>query len=101
MPDKEKPDLQQGANDNSEYRWQVYIVQCADETLYTGVALDVDKRVLEHNESPRAAKYTRARRPVKLVYTENCDNQSQALQREHAIKKLSRAEKLLLIHQSV
>lgn len=97
MPENETSDSQQDANNNSECSWQVYIVQCADKTLYTGVARDVDKRVQEHNESPRAAKYTRARRPVKLVYTENCDNQSQAQQREHVIKQLSRTEKLQLI----
>ncbi len=61
------------------------------------MAREVDKRVQEHNESPRAAKYTRARRPVKLVYTENCDNQSQALKREHAIKQLTRTQKRKLI----
>ena len=98
MPDQDKPEQQQGANDNSECRWQVYIVQCADKTLYTGVARDVLKRVQEHNQSPRAAKYTRARRPVKLIYTEYCDNQSQAQQREHAIKKLTRSKKLRLIN---
>ena len=77
--------------------WQVYIVRCADDTLYTGVARDVEKRVLEHNESPRGAKYTKGRRPVVLMYSEDCDDRSQALRREHVIKQLSRTEKIKLI----
>lgn len=78
-------------------RWQVYMVRCADDTLYTGVACDVDKRVQEHNESPRGAKYTKARRPVILVYAEACDDRSQALRREHQIKQLTRRDKLNLV----
>ena len=83
--------------DDSDCGWQVYIVRCADDTLYTGVARDVEKRVLEHNESPRGAKYTKARRPVVLMYCEACDDRSQALRREHVIKKLPRIEKIRLI----
>lgn len=81
--------------------WQVYIVRCADETLYTGIALDVEKRVGEHNHGRLAARYTRARRPVVLVYTEACASRSHALRREHAIKKLSRRDKEQLVHSAM
>lgn len=78
--------------------WAVYILCCADESLYTGVAKDVQKRLAEHNtDNVKGAKYTRARRPVVLVYQEGCESRSEACKRESAIKKLSRAEKLLLI----
>ncbi|MBI1423700.1 MAG: GIY-YIG nuclease family protein [Gammaproteobacteria bacterium] len=83
------------------YSWQVYIVRCADETLYTGIARDVHKRIHEHNHGRLAARYTRSRRPVVLVYTESCDSRSQALQREMAIKKLSRQDKEQLCRQAV
>lgn len=73
--------------------WHVYIVRCADETLYTGVAQDVLRRLHEHNHTRLAARYTRSRRPVELVYSEACDSRSQAMRREIAIKKLSRRDK--------
>lgn len=79
--------------------WQVYIVRCADATLYTGIARDVTKRIDEHNHSHLAARYTRARRPVVLVYLESCDSRSEALRREIAIKKLSRRDKERLCRQ--
>ena len=75
----------------------VYILECADKTLYTGITTDVQKRLLEHNESDKGAKYTRVRRPVKLVYTEDAPDRSMASKREYAIKKLTRAKKLELI----
>lgn len=74
----------------------VYILECADGTLYTGWTTCPERRVKAHN-SGKGAKYTRSRRPVKLVYTETCQNQSDALRREYEIKQLSRAQKLLLI----
>ena len=74
----------------------VYILECADGTLYTGWTTDVQKRVRTHNAG-KGAKYTRPRRPVKLVYTENFESKSDALRREYQIKQLSRAQKLLLI----
>jgi len=77
--------------------WYVYILKCADGTLYTGVTTDVDKRVLAHNEAKTGAKYTKARRPVKLMYKETLISRGAALKREVAIKKLSRIEKLSLI----
>jgi len=76
--------------------WYVYIVRCSDNSLYTGIALDVDKRLAEHN-GKGAAKYTRSRQPVTLVYTEVTDSRSAASSREIAIKKLSKQEKEVLI----
>ncbi len=77
--------------------YYVYILECSDNTLYTGIAKDVHKRLKEHNTSEKAAKYTRARRPVRLVYTQELHTRSEALKREYAIKKLKREEKLRLI----
>lgn len=75
----------------------VYILRCADDSLYTGIATDVVRRLGEHNESDTGAKYTRGRRPVTLVYSEKLPTRSLALKREAAIKQLSRTEKLALI----
>ena len=75
--------------------WYVYIVRCADRTLYTGVARDLRARVDAHNAG-RGAKYTRARLPVKLIYQESAEDRGAALRREHAIKRLSRVEKRAL-----
>lgn len=77
--------------------YYVYIVRCKDGTLYTGYTNNLEKRIHDHNFSKTGAKYTRARRPVKLVYSEKYRTLSQVLKREIAIKKLSRIEKLLLI----
>jgi len=76
----------------------VYMVQCSDDTLYTGIATDVKRRLQEHNNSDKGAKYTKVRRPVKLVYSEASENRSSATKREIAIKKLSREKKLELIN---
>jgi len=74
--------------------WNVYILRCADNTLYTGIAIDLNKRIDEHNNDNRkAAKYTRVRRPVKLVYAETCKDRSAAASREALIKRLKRIEK--------
>src|SRR5437870_3140823 len=70
----------------------VYVVRCADGTLYTGYAGDPERRVQVHNTG-RGAKYTSTRRPVSLVYSEVCESRSAALKREHALKALSRPEK--------
>ena len=80
-----------------ELAWCVYILECNDRTLYTGVTNNIENRLHQHNHGQVGAKYTRARRPVKLVYTESQKNKSEAMKREHAIKKLSRTEKLILI----
>ena len=78
--------------------WYVYVVRCSDNSLYTGIALDVVRRINEHNSHDAlGAKYTRARRPVKLVYQETMSSRSEAGSREHAIKKLSKQEKENLI----
>jgi putative endonuclease len=78
--------------------WYVYLVQCGDGSLYTGISNDVAARVAVHNEG-RGARYTRSRRPVTLVYLERRRSRSTALRREAAIKALSRAEKQALISE--
>ena len=78
--------------------WSVYIVRCADGSLYTGIATDVARRVEEHNESNLlAARYTRARRPVVLVYEEAAATRSAAGKREYEVKQMSREEKEALV----
>jgi len=77
----------------------VYILECNDATLYTGITTDVKRRVEEHNSSEKGAKYTKIRRPVKLVYTYACSDRSSALKKEYAIKRLSRKKKLELLHK--
>jgi len=77
--------------------YYLYILQCSDKTLYTGITVDLTRRVKEHNTSKLGAKYTSARRPVKLVYSKKFRNRSTASREEHRIKKLSREEKLELI----
>ena len=78
--------------------WRVYILRCSDDTLYTGITTDLSRREDEHNNSKLGAKYTRVRRPVKLIYSEHCDDKSSASKREYEIKQLSRKEKLELIN---
>lgn len=76
----------------------VYIVECADGTYYTGIATDVERRIMEHNGAKgRGARYTAARRPVALVYQAPFDTRSQALKGEIQIKRLSRRAKEVLI----
>lgn len=76
--------------------WLVYIVECADKSLYTGVTSDLEKRMSVH-AAGKGAKYTRHRRPLILRYTEAVDSKGDALRRETAIKALDRAAKLALI----
>jgi putative endonuclease len=78
----------------------VYMVECADGTLYTGWAMDVERRVETHNAG-RGARYTRMHRPVKLVYVEACGSRAAALKRELAIKRMPRAKKLALMRKGV
>ena len=73
------------------------MLECSDGTLYTGITTELERRLDEHNNSPKGAKYTRARRPVTLVYSEELENRSAASKREFAIKKMSKKEKLQLI----
>jgi len=75
----------------------VYILECSDNSLYTGITTNIEKRLNEHNTSPKGAKYTKARRPVKLVYQEASEDRSTASKREYAIKKLTKTKKLELI----
>ena len=74
----------------------VYMVRCADGTLYTGYARDIDRRTKAHNAG-RGAKYTACRRPVSLVYSERCESRGAALKREYEIKQLARIEKEELV----
>lgn len=78
----------------------VYIIKCADDTLYTGYAKDVKARIAKHN-SGNGAKYTRNRGPVRLMYSEVYKTKSEALKREYEIKKLTRQQKLALIRRDV
>jgi putative endonuclease len=73
----------------------VYIIQCADDTLYTGWAVDVTARVKVHNAG-RGARYTKTRRPVSLLYSEELPTRADAMRRERQIKKLPRLKKLAL-----
>ena len=77
--------------------WFVYILHCADNTLYTGITTDIERRLHQHNHTKTGAKYTRVRRPVNLVYQEQCETRSAATQREYELKQLSRDEKINVI----
>ena len=77
--------------------WYVYLLHCADGSYYTGITTDLRRRLQEHNtDSRKAAKYTRARRPLEMVYFELCQSRSEAGVREYAIRKLPRSKKIEL-----
>ena len=78
--------------------YYVYILKCSDDTLYTGITTDPERRLKEHN-SGTGAKYTRSRRPVEMVYSETAADRSEASKRETEIKKFSRAQKLEMIRR--
>ena len=78
-------------------QWYVYMVRASDQTLYTGITTDPQRRLAEHQSGKAGAKYFRGRKAVEMVYLELGYNRSTAASREAAIKKLSRAEKLALI----
>ena len=81
-----------------ESSYYVYMVECSDGTYYTGITTDIKRRIEEHNTSEKGAKYTRTRRPVKLVYSEEYPDRSSASKREWEIKnKFTRAEKQKLL----
>ena len=80
--------------------WYVYILRCGDESLYTGITDDVEKRLAAHRAG-KGAKYTRGRGPLELVYTECLPDKSAALRREIAIKKLTRQQKLVLCGEGI
>lgn len=77
--------------------WSLYMVKCQDTSLYTGITTDISRRLKEHN-AKKGAFYTKNKVPVELVYQESMRNRSEALKREHAIKKLTRKQKLKLIN---
>lgn len=77
-----------------------YILKCSDNTLYTGWTNNLEKRIKDHNDG-KGAKYTKARRPVELVYYEIFETKEDAMKREYAIKQLTRTQKMLLIQDFV
>jgi len=77
--------------------YHLYILECADKTLYTGITTDLKRRIAEHNASGLGSKYTAARRPVKLVYSQKFKNRSLASREESRIKKMKKAEKLKMV----
>jgi len=79
--------------------WTVYIIRSDDDSLYTGVTTDVDRRFREHRDLPTGAKYFNGRKPREVVYRETGHDRSSACKREAAIKKLSRTQKLSLIRK--
>jgi len=76
--------------------WFLYILECSDGSLYTGITNNIDRRIAKHNAGT-ASKYTRVRRPVTLRYTEECGTRAQALMRECKVKEMPRIEKLKLL----
>ena len=78
--------------------WFVYIMRCADNSLYTGINTDVERRLKEHNGENSVTRYTRARQPVELAYQENAASRSEALKREAQLKKLKKDEKEVLLN---
>ena len=81
--------------------WYVYMVRCNDGTLYTGITNNLDKRVEAHNSGKDGARYTRSRRPVKLVYSEQVESKSAAAKLEYQFKRLPRSKKKELVKSSV
>ena len=77
--------------------YYLYILKCVDKTLYTGITIDLKRRLLQHNNSKLGAKYTATRRPVKIVFSKKFKNRSEATIAESRIKKLKRNQKLKLI----
>ena len=79
----------------------VYILKCADESLYTGITTDLDRRILEHNTGNKGAKYTKVRRPVELVFSQECEDRSDASKKEYSIKQLTKQQKLNIIQTKI
>ena len=80
--------------------WHVYLLRCADDSLYAGITTDLARRVDEHNTGKAGAKYTRSRRPVVLAWSEIAQNRAEASRREHAVKKLDREAKEALLRSA-
>ncbi len=86
------------SNDPSMHSlWHVYILNCSDGTLYTGITTEPERRLEEHNIGDKGAKYTKNRRPVEMIYLEKTDSRTSASKREYAIKQMSREQKRQLI----
>lgn len=81
--------------------YYLYILECVDKTLYTGITVDLERRVNEHNSSKLGAKYTKARRPVELIYSKEFRNRVTASREEARIKSLTRKEKLEIIKKFI
>lgn len=82
-------------------KWSLYIVKCKDDTLYCGITSNLEKRIKEHNEGRRGAKYTRSRRPVFFVFFQSVCCKSRALKLEFRVKKLNKAQKIELIEGKI
>lgn len=80
--------------------WTVYILRCADQTFYTGITIDLERRLLEHNSGAKGAKYTRPRRPLRVVYCKKYRSRAGAAREESRIKALTRRQKLELIEET-
>ncbi|NVK21555.1 MAG: GIY-YIG nuclease family protein [Kangiellaceae bacterium] len=82
---------------SNHQQWHLYILRCADDTLYTGITLDLERRFEEHNSNgPKCAKYLRGRQPLTMIYHTEFDDKSAALKAELKVKKLTKAQKKLL-----
>ena len=80
--------------------WFVYMLRCADNSLYTGVTTDIERRVTEHNGEKSVTKYTRVRQPVSVAYQEKAKSRSEACKREAQLKKLTKKDKETLVNSS-
>lgn len=87
--------------DNSTSRWSIYLLRCADGSLYTGIATNVERRIEEHRSGKRGAKYLRGRGPLQLEFSQTVGDRSLASRVEHRIKQLSRQDKEALIREPV
>ena len=83
-----------------EKAWFLYVLRCADDTLYTGTTTDISRRIDEHNTKKCGAKYTKTRRPVELIFWLDFENRSQAQKAEYKFKKLTRTQKEKIINAS-
>jgi putative endonuclease len=81
--------------------WFVYVLRCKDNSLYTGITTDVERRFQEHKSEKTGAKYTKSKKPVEIAYTEKFDSRSDAASREFAIKRLSKIDKEKLVSQKL
>jgi putative endonuclease len=83
---------------NNDKPWYLYMIRCKDDSLYTGITMDIQRRFAEHQEQgPRSAKYLRGKLPIELVYNEKLNSKPVALKAELRIKKLSKTEKEALV----